>query len=320
MPAKSKWKHAAAALGVSLLMFSPAVAQTAGRAAAQAPDRELKQANPAASSPANTNRSGAAAAQTNPATRPGAATRTPAQPGQARTVNKPVAGTNDQSADHQIAGLLAIGNQEEIALARLALERVQNDDVKQFAKMMIDDHSKVLKELQKVAPEATQQASLGEANDRVAARDRTEAATKRTASRAAGFDPIEVHKQIAQRCLESARKEFADKQGAEADMCFMGTQLVLHQQMIDKMSVFAEYASPELRQAIEEANQGAEKHLQEAKQLVMQLSPEAAREVRESRSNNKDAGASARENRSGASESQTEKRSERKQPSAGDNR
>jgi predicted outer membrane protein len=321
MRATSNWKQAAAACGLSLLMFSSAGAQTAAQGTTQNPNRETKQSNPAASNPSNTNRTGAAAGQAGSATRPGAASsKATGQAGQARTANKPVGGAAAQSADHQIAGLLAIGNQEEIALAKLASERVENEEVKQFAKMMIDDHTKVLQQLQKLAPDAAQQARLSQGEDRVAAQNRNDTATERTASRNAGFDPIEVHKQIAQRCIESARKELADKQGAEADMCYMGQQLVLHQQMIDKQNVFAEYASPELRQAIEEATQGAEKHLEEAKQLVKQISPQASREIRENRTSSKDAGLNSRENRSDSGSSQAERKTERRQPAGSDNR
>src|SRR5829696_9239264 len=123
----SNWKHAAAALGLSLLMFSPAIAQTAASGARQAADREVNQTNKS-----GTNQPGArtgAAAQPGSAARPGAAAKTPAQSAQPRTTNKPVA-ESAQSADHQIAALLAIGNQTEIAVARNASEQLQNEEVK----------------------------------------------------------------------------------------------------------------------------------------------------------------------------------------------
>src|SRR5688572_508517 len=155
-----KWKQAVATLGLSLLLFSPAVAQTAGTR--QAPDREAKQASPKTSSPSNADRSaarpGATAAQSGSAARPGAAAKNPAQPAESRTANKPVNDANSQSPDHQIAALLAIGNQEEIALAKLGMEQAQNEEVKQFAQMMVDEHTKVLQQLRKVAPQAVEQA------------------------------------------------------------------------------------------------------------------------------------------------------------------
>jgi len=282
----SNWKHAATALGMSLLMFSPAIAQTATGGARQAADREANQTNKSGTNQSGT-RTGSAA-QPGSAARPGTAAKTPAQPAQPRTTNKPVA-ESAQSADHQIAAMLAIGNQAEIAVARSASEQLQNEDVKQFAKMLVDDHTKALQQLQKVAPQAVEQASLRSGGAEGIAKTGDNARTERTAARTGSFDPVEVHKQIAERCIESTRKELSEKQGAEADMCFIGQQLVVHQQTLDKLSVFAEYASPELRQTIEESSQSVEKHLQEAKQLVKQLAPQAGRDVRERRTGENDA-------------------------------
>jgi predicted outer membrane protein len=195
---------------------------------------------------------------------------------------------------------LAIGNQAEIAVARSASEQLQNEDVKQFAKMLIDDHTKALQQLQKVAPQAVEQASLRGGGAEGIAKTGDNARTERTAARAGSFDPVEVHKQIAERCIESTRKELSEKQGAEADMCFVGQQLVVHQQTLDKLSVFAEYASPELRQTIDESSESVEKHLQHAKQLVKQLSPQAGREVREKRTGDNDASPSESRSKAGS--------------------
>jgi len=59
-----------------------------------------------------------------------------------------------RGADQQIASLIAIKNEEEVALNRLASQHAQNDQVKQFAQQMVQEHGQMLQQLQKFAPNA----------------------------------------------------------------------------------------------------------------------------------------------------------------------
>src|SRR5262249_26367643 len=56
-----------------------------------------------------------------------------------------------KSMDEFIATCLLIGNQEEVALAQEALGRAQNQNVKQFAQMLINDHQQAIQKLQQHA-------------------------------------------------------------------------------------------------------------------------------------------------------------------------
>ena len=53
--------------------------------------------------------------------------------------------------DTQFAAKAAQGNMAEVALGKLATEKSQNDDVKKFGQMMVDDHSKAEQDLEGVA-------------------------------------------------------------------------------------------------------------------------------------------------------------------------
>lgn len=53
--------------------------------------------------------------------------------------------------DVQFVTKAAQGNMAEVALGKLATEKSQNDDVKKFGQMMVDDHSKAQEELEGVA-------------------------------------------------------------------------------------------------------------------------------------------------------------------------
>jgi len=59
--------------------------------------------------------------------------------------------TMQQQLDSDIAECLILENQNEVALAKLAASKTQNDDVKKFADMLEKDHSAMISKLQKFA-------------------------------------------------------------------------------------------------------------------------------------------------------------------------
>src|SRR5690606_10079618 len=76
-----------------------------------------------------------------PTTRPGDTTPAPMQ--------RP--STTGNQADSALATWLLVDNENEIALAQLAQERAKNDEVKQLAKRMADEHRSMVTKLQKFA-------------------------------------------------------------------------------------------------------------------------------------------------------------------------
>ncbi|MEX2112649.1 MAG: DUF4142 domain-containing protein [Pirellulales bacterium] len=205
------------------------------------------------------------------------------------TANRPVEGA--ASADQTIAQCLAISNQEEVALGTLAAGKTKNPKVKQFAEMIAKDHGQFAAQLEKFGATpidlaAVRGAPIGAragAEARTAApdpADRTRPAREgapRDApvaeQRTAGhLDFIDIKRQLAQRCLENARTCWNEKPAAEADMAFVGSQLVLHQQMVDAQEVLRQYASPELQGVIDQSVERSRAHLVQAKQLIDELS------------------------------------------------
>ena len=161
-----------------------------------------------------------------------------------------------------IAGMLALCNEEEAAIGKFASEHAKNEDVQGFAKTMAKDHSMMAKELQKWAPQAT--LLNGE--------NRTSEITKPgTDGEARAFDPLQVHQQMASRSIASMEKSLGTKEGTDFDMAYVGSQCVMHQQMIDKASVLRQYASPQLQASIDKGIDAAQRHLDRAHQLIESL-------------------------------------------------
>ncbi len=67
-----------------------------------------------------------------------------------REALRPVAGQN-QEIEQFVANCLILGNEEEIALSKLALEKAENPQVKEFAQKMINDHQQLSQQLQQFA-------------------------------------------------------------------------------------------------------------------------------------------------------------------------
>jgi len=210
------------------------------------------------------------------------------------------------SLDSQLAACLIIGNHKEIAISRLA-EQSQNAEVQKFAQQMIQDHEKFVAELQKFAEQGgiqTQQLAVdatADANGQPATtrestrpqpnqprstakqdpKDPSSDATRRTArsevldQHGNANDMLGIEREVAQQCLQSAQREMSEKQGVEADQCYVGMQVGAHMYMVDKLEVFSRHASPELQAVLQQGLQTAQQHLDHAKKLHKELDGQA---------------------------------------------
>jgi len=89
-------------------------------------------------------------------------------------------------------------------------------------------------------------------------------------------DFFQVKQQIAQRCLAQAQRNWSEHRGNEADMAFVGQQIVAHEQMLATAETLRQYASPELQNVIDKGIQGTQMHLDHAKNLIRTLDQQAS--------------------------------------------
>lgn len=192
-----------------------------------------------------------------------------------------------QSADQQIAACLLTCNEEEVALGKFAQERSQNNEVKQFAQQMVEEHSAMVAKLQPLAPQnlrpirasanaehsaAAQQTSSAPAqplySDPNSARDPNAA----QASMQRHLDWTSIHREMAERCLQSTMREFEKHQGAAFDQAYLGQQLMMHLAMNDKLQVLKNHASGQLQTIIVEAIASTQKHTEHVRSLMERIS------------------------------------------------
>lgn len=256
-----------------------------------------------------------AVGQVQPAPRQPAVQVQPGQRGQGQPQN--VQRTGEQAAgnaqwqnkEQTIAQCVAIDNQGEIALAKFAKDKLQSEDAKEFADMMVKDHSAFLAKLDRFAPNASTDNSFLNSTDREdrSTTQRDPNATPRDANtpqgrnlaanpnaggpvqRTTGFrgegglDFMQVHREIAQQCLASSKEMLSEKKENEVDQCFIGMQIAKHAAMKDKLTVLERHASGELAQTLAAGRETAEKHMQHAIDVMEKLDKHADKEDRSAR-------------------------------------
>jgi predicted outer membrane protein len=194
--------------------------------------------------------------------------------GQGQTQQLSGQGNGMQSAqgDAAIAGWLLVGNLGEVEAGKLAEQRASNDDVKKFAREMVQVHSQLINQLSPVAgPYAAAGTQQNGGNQNGGGPNQM------TAMGQGNFDLVRIKQQIGQQCVASTRQELESKQGSDFDKCYIGKQIGMHQEMLDTLKVMRNYASPQLQQMIAQATATTQQHLDHAKSLMHQLESKSSK-------------------------------------------
>lgn len=163
--------------------------------------------------------------------------------------------------DHQIAACLLLGNQEEIALAEFAEQHAQHDDVKAFAKMLADEHTKAVEKIQKAAPEV--------AHLKLTMKDRNQSDSE---SKSEGDNRgMAMLEKVKSECLSLTEQELGEQHGADFDKAYIGQQLGAHVAMLAELRGSKSFASQELQSIISEGEKMTLAHMEKAKEIMGKL-------------------------------------------------
>lgn len=238
--------------------------------------------------------------------------RTERQPGAQAERQGGDQGQRGQWSDAQVAALLAAGNRNEIEISKFAQDKLQTDDAKEFAAMMIKEHTPVLQKLQQLAGPAMQGGGQrrpgGAANssDAVGGGNRgaeggdDAADTVRRPREGAGAGAgagggqqrrgvnwTAFHRELADQCLESTKEMLSEHKGIDFDKAYLGQQIVAHQEMVDKLTVAQKHASSEMQQDLEQQLTSAKEHLEHVKKIMNDKKDQEPREGQKSRPDQK---------------------------------
>src|SRR5262245_13175881 len=163
--------------------------------------------------------------------------RRPAQQPAAPRAGQPAQAAPAQNVDHELAVCVALENDNEIAMAKLAQTRAESKEVTKFAQMMEKDHSQFAEDLKRFVGdiaalrqtrrplreryERTKNEPARSAEGDTARREAPPRENPSPAARPAGVAPqpanfhIQLKAELADECLQSAQHELLDKKGAE---------------------------------------------------------------------------------------------------------
>lgn len=188
------------------------------------------------------------------------------------------AGNATQDVQRYLATCWLGKNQAEVEISEFAEQKAENPKVKEFARMLVEDHSKLIPKLE---PLAAQAGEAGRQPGGLGARaidiqpPGTPGAVGQPGAQGGFGNPafaqlIAIEKKIGERCKENLREELEQKSGAEFDMCYVGSQIGSHMQASAALEVISQQGG-ELGQLASQAKQTVDHHLQEAKRLAQQL-------------------------------------------------
>jgi predicted outer membrane protein len=159
---------------------------------------------------------------------------------------------DQQQPAAQVARLLKVKNQGEIEISRLATQRAQNNEVKQFAEKMVREHEQLAQKL-----DQHQNQSADRAQQRPAMQNRG--------------NLVSILENACQIEVRHCRQMLQEKEGAKFDMAFMGGQIAAHTHMLSFLEAARGVGDEQLQDVIQKAHQATTQHLDEAKRIAKNL-------------------------------------------------
>lgn len=182
-----------------------------------------------------------------------------AQQGRPRTA---VARASGEVDHRQLAEMFILSNQAEVELGNLALEKSQNEQVREFAQMMVKDHTAAIAKLQKFAGSGNQAAP-----QTGAVRPRNTTGARQQAN--SGHDGMmDFHRKSCQLELAMTKQMLSRYEGQDFDMGYLGQQMVAHTKMLACLTTAKDYGPEDFQKTIEEAITTTREHMQHGQQIA----------------------------------------------------
>jgi predicted outer membrane protein len=197
--------------------------------------------------------------------------------------------------DQELAQLLVDCDDSEIVISQAVLEKVRNDEVKSFAQKMIKEHTEARQkvvQLTSLPVRGAAPATGRPANERPAgaapnqnANPNANAPANQNPNRAARqanqpIDLLALNHEVKEQCVASALEDISKKEGSEIEKCYIGMQIAAHQGALDKIKVFKNHASANLRAHLDEREKAVEEHLKDAKDIMKDLAKESKKSAK----------------------------------------
>ena len=165
------------------------------------------------------------------------------------------------------ADKILLANHCEKEISKIAQERSQNAEVRQFAQTLIDDHMQLDQQLSQIAPQAV--ARFAEHNQARAAGEpfqvRTSAVER--AEHEVLTQLCAINHRAAANNLKLSKQMLEQYQGQDFDMAFLGMQIGGHAWLLSELQALEGVGSNEFQQLVASTTKQVEEHLKQAQAL-----------------------------------------------------
>ncbi len=167
-------------------------------------------------------------------------------------------------------------NEAEIELANLATQKADNEEVKQFAQMLVQDHQACNQKLQQKTGQdqpGQRPAIQAQANQNRAGQNQIAGQTPSSGSQSATVpkELVQIAEQACENSLKMTKDMLSNYDGQDFDMAFLGQQCVAHTMMLAELKAIESAGPQELQPLAQEISQKVQQHLEKAKQLAKKL-------------------------------------------------
>ena len=229
----------------------------------------------------------------------------PGQPGRAGQNQPGQAGAHAQgvSLNDFIVHKLKRGNEAEVELGQMAVDRAKSDSVKEFAEMMVKQHQAMIQKLEQQSTRSPDRANrdgaqpAGGTSGQNSSTNNNQPATNQPASNnqpaqpasgqtagqanaqghAGGMTGHVPHMLVAltdQSCdneLQLTKQMLEKHEGDDFEMAYIGQQIVAHTCMLAHLQALKNSGPQELQQLASEGEQTTRKHLDHAMKIAKEL-------------------------------------------------
>lgn len=165
------------------------------------------------------------------------------------------------------ADKILLANHCEKELSKIAKERSQNPEIKQFAQTLIEDHMQLDQQLAQIAPQAV--ARFAEHNQARAPDEPFQVRT--SAVERAEHDLLTqlcaINHRAAKKNLALSKQMLEQYQGQDFDMAFLGMQIGGHAWLLSELKALDGVGSSEFQQLVRSTSEQVEEHLEQAQAL-----------------------------------------------------
>ncbi|MDA8745859.1 DUF4142 domain-containing protein [Rubripirellula amarantea] len=148
------------------------------------------------------------------------------------------------------------GNEAEIELAKLAMNKTDNEDVRQLCQTLIQDHEACIEKIQQTSAKRNAQSHI-------------EASMNQSAT--VPKQLCRIAEVACENSLMMTKEMLSNYEGQDFNMAFLGQQCVAHTTMLAELKAIENTGPQELQPIAQDAIGKVKKHLERCKEIAKQL-------------------------------------------------